>query len=466
MSSGASVRPNAATRRRMSVRRPRRSARCRSRRASDGRAAAARRIPRPSRNGDPARTAPIRRVLDLGRGVARASRGAARRRRAAARDTARRCVADDARAARRWRRAIDSSRAQRIDLARVQVGGHPARQPGGPAGHLRRDVRVAVAIAADPRAEAHRRGVERQRLARARDRSAAGSAAARPTASARTPRARRALRRAATTARRALPRSATRSAISRRSASIAASDSSGVRSGRSRTASSVGDAAMLLQQRAADHLGRVRREHQLDPQRSHRVGERVGRQARRRASARTPRRTNRAAAGAPDRARSRGAGGRGDAARRCSPASGSARTRARSAPPTPAAARAADRPARRTRVGSPPCARFASARTSSTSSNSAVAFKRAERLAEQLAEQPDVVAQWLVGIIHDRQHRLRRRSRESGRDRARFAGGDLIRSSRCDDPAALVAGAGTNVDVHVPRARERRRHVRPSPIFA
>ena len=41
----------------------------------------------------------------------------------------------------------------------------------------------------------------------------------------------------------------------------------------------VGDPAMRLQQRAADDLGRMRREHQLDPQRSHRSWQRLGRQA-------------------------------------------------------------------------------------------------------------------------------------------------------------------------------------------
>ena len=56
-------------------------------------------------------------------------------------------------------------RAERIDLARVQVSGRPSRHPGGLAGDLRRDVRIAVAIAADPGSEAQRRGVERQRLA-------------------------------------------------------------------------------------------------------------------------------------------------------------------------------------------------------------------------------------------------------------------------------------------------------------
>ena len=66
--------------------------------------------------------------------------------------------------------------AQRVDLVEVEVRRHPARQQAGCAGHLGRDVRVAVAIAADPRAEADRRGVERQppagrRLA-ARDRAA------------------------------------------------------------------------------------------------------------------------------------------------------------------------------------------------------------------------------------------------------------------------------------------------------
>ena len=172
---------------------------------------------------------------------------------------------------------------------------------------------------------------------------------------------------------------------------------------------------MRLQQRSPNDLRRMRREHELDPQRSHGVGERVGRQAggppaRERIGART-----RLRATCPSRARNRGGGGPDDAARRCWRASESARTPARSARPPRSAARSGRSASSSKAVGSPACARFASARTSSTSSSSASPSKAAQRVAEQLAEPPHVVAQPLVRVIvHGRVSQGQRRSSTSG----------------------------------------------------
>ena len=156
---------------------------------------------------------------------------------------------------------------------------------------------------------------------------------------------------------------------------------------------------MRLQQSAANHLRRMRREHELDPQRLHCVGERAGRQtvvtpARECVGTRT--RLRRAA---PVRARTRAAGGPGDAARRYWPGRGTARTPARSARPAPIGKSLSRSASCSKAFGSLACARFASARTSSTSANSRVAFKVAERLAEQSAEQPHIVAQCLMRIL-------------------------------------------------------------------
>ena len=98
----------------------------------------------------------------------RASPACARARRAAARGTAR---------ARHRRGAASSGLARLRATARRAARRSPSRYRSAAAHrdsrqararHLRRDVRVAVAVAADPRAEAHRRGIDRQPPASAR----------------------------------------------------------------------------------------------------------------------------------------------------------------------------------------------------------------------------------------------------------------------------------------------------------
>ena len=165
--------------------------------------------------------------------------------------------------------------AQRLDLLQIQVRGHPARQQAGLPRDLRRDVRVAVAIAADPRAEADRRRVERQAAARARAQRAIDAA---QVARQRVPQAllehdqaaahfverRRPLLRA--------PRSSpTPSSISRRSAAISSSCSGARQVGAIARRQRRGNAVVLLDQRAARDLGRVRGQHQLDLQRADRL---------------------------------------------------------------------------------------------------------------------------------------------------------------------------------------------------
>ncbi len=51
---------------------------------------------------------------------------------------------------------------QVIDIAQIQIGGHPACQQQHFAGNLGRDIRVAVAVAAHPGGKANRRGLQRQ----------------------------------------------------------------------------------------------------------------------------------------------------------------------------------------------------------------------------------------------------------------------------------------------------------------
>lgn len=54
---------------------------------------------------------------------------------------------------------------QSVDIAQVQVGGHPARQQQDLAGHAGGDVGIAVAVAPHPGREAQRRGGQRQAFA-------------------------------------------------------------------------------------------------------------------------------------------------------------------------------------------------------------------------------------------------------------------------------------------------------------
>ena len=55
---------------------------------------------------------------------------------------------------------------ERVDLAQIEVGRHPARQPGRLSSDFRRHVWIPVAVAADPRSECHRGRIERQPLPR------------------------------------------------------------------------------------------------------------------------------------------------------------------------------------------------------------------------------------------------------------------------------------------------------------
>ena len=138
--------------------------------------------------------------------------------------------------------------AQRVDL----LAGTGPRRPIATAGTRVAvtcgvTLRVAVAIAADPGAEANRRGVDRQAAARARAQRAVDAA---HVARQRVPQAlleddagRCALRRAAWGAAGARRSSAQAVTISRRSAATSSSCSGAVRSGRSRIASA---AAMRL----------------------------------------------------------------------------------------------------------------------------------------------------------------------------------------------------------------------------
>ena len=204
----------------------------------------------------------------------RASRAAARAPRAAARDTAR--ARPGTLAQLRRRRLERQLVAQRLDLARdTRSGGDPSRQQAGAPRDLGRDVRVAVAIAADPGAEPHRR----RRRAAAR----AGVGAQRAIDAAQIPRQRvpQALlehhQAAAHLVERRRPlgraprRSPTRPSISRRSAAIS---SSLLRAGEIGTVAARqrrGDPVVFLHERAPGDLGRMRREHELDLQRAHRL---------------------------------------------------------------------------------------------------------------------------------------------------------------------------------------------------
>ena len=131
--------------------------------------------------------------------------------------------------------------AKRVDVPGVERQRDPARAEAGAARDLRRDRRIAVAIAADPGTEADRRGVERQAAARSPRASSgpasAGTAGPRPRACART---RRSAERTSSSGDGRSRRTSSVSqaaVISRRSSPTSASRSSGVRSGRSRPAS-------------------------------------------------------------------------------------------------------------------------------------------------------------------------------------------------------------------------------------
>ena len=205
--------------------------------------------------------------------VARRYAGACRTSRSTARYGSRR--PRRAPAARRWRRSIDSSQPQRVDLAQIQLGRRQRASRHAVAVTSGGDVRVAVAIAADPRAEADRRRVERQPRPGVRHAARASSDA--QITRQRVPQrlleddqaAADFVERVGPLARG--PRSVSHAAaISRRSASSVSSRSGIVKSGRSRSRQRLRDAAVLLHQRAARDLGRMRREHQLDLQRARR----------------------------------------------------------------------------------------------------------------------------------------------------------------------------------------------------
>ena len=55
--------------------------------------------------------------------------------------------------------------AQRIDLIEIEIGGRPPRQPARAPRHVRRDMWISVAVTADRRPEAQRRGIDRQAAA-------------------------------------------------------------------------------------------------------------------------------------------------------------------------------------------------------------------------------------------------------------------------------------------------------------
>ena len=184
----ASVTPNAATRRRMSVEPAGGDQRVAGR---DERAMA-----EPQRLGElvdvevgatPGRASASTPRAPSARQVARRARAASRTSRSSARYGS--CASPTrARSSSLAARTSTARCAARRCRARYRSAAMPSRQPGGLARHLRRDVRVAVAIAANPRSEADRRGVERQRAAgrrAARGRRCADSAAAPPTGSAR-----------------------------------------------------------------------------------------------------------------------------------------------------------------------------------------------------------------------------------------------------------------------------------------
>ena len=237
------------------------------------------------------------------------------------------------------RRATSPTARRRAPRSRASTA---TRRASAPCAHASRvtaggDRRVAVAIAADPRAEHDRRGVERQRRPVA-SRSAAieRAQAARqrvPHASLEDARGRCALRRSASAA-----------AAGRLRCPTCADDLAAqvgqdlvrapapVKSARSCRASASAMRRCFCGQGPPRDRRRVRGQHELDAQRDDRLGE---------PSASTPPSSSRrnvssnepGCGGAAGRAGSRAGGGRGGAARRCWRASGSARRRAPPARP-------------------------------------------------------------------------------------------------------------------------------------
>ena len=160
MSRRARTTPKAATRRSTSASRPSAMHRvARGRRATRSRAAAAPRAPRPRdrrRVAAPARVSPASDAVDPG-ACGEQPRPDPRRKLAIRLA----CVAGpitQVGGGAGHRQLV----AKRVDLLEVQIGSHPAREQAGLSRHLRRHVRVAVAVASNPRTEAHRRRVERQ----------------------------------------------------------------------------------------------------------------------------------------------------------------------------------------------------------------------------------------------------------------------------------------------------------------
>ena len=191
----------------------------------------------------------------------RAARAGRRADTARAAPPARACLA-------RWRRRCHRQLvAQRLDLASIQVGGHPARHQA--ARRVISGVTLGLPSRSPPIHEPKRIGAAssgRPRPWRARSaRSiAARNAAPRPRGSARRPPGRpdfvERRRPFARTSSVCHDRRSRGAAALRSSSRPAASGPAG------RAGERVGDAALLLQQRAAHDLGRMRRDHQLDAQ--------------------------------------------------------------------------------------------------------------------------------------------------------------------------------------------------------
>ena len=211
---------------------------------------------------------------------------------------------------------------ERVDFRQVEAGGLPPREQDNGRRHHRGDRRVAVAVAADP--EPKRRGewsggrprpvcFTRAAFSVRRNRGTASqsdcSKTARPDRASSTGDGRRGRTLARFRPRRSRSGAIRRAcvALGRRQVHVVAKRQQ------------LGDAAELLHQRAACHLRRVRREHQLHAQPRNRVVQPVGHHARRDQPGRTSRRTTRSAAARPRRADRLAAGGCGDAARRCWP---------------------------------------------------------------------------------------------------------------------------------------------------
>ena len=178
-------------------------------------------------------------------------------------------------------------------------------------------------------------------------------------------------------------------------------------SGRSMVGERVGDPAVFVLQRPAHDLGGMRGDHELDPQvadcRVQRLGAAAGLALRIRGREQARQRfldRRRLRAGPRIALVRAGAGARDGAARRRWRDSGSARSPRDRQRRRDRHACAARRPAPRASSDSPPAcrARFASARTRSTRSKSRCPSWRRKRLAQQLAEQPHVVAKGLVWV--------------------------------------------------------------------